>query len=493
MHFVGYVRVSFVGGRAGESFRSPEDQATAIRRWAKAHGHKVTVLAPELDESGGREDRPILLQALAGIQSGKFDGLVAYDLSRIMRDTRALLDLVDRVMAVGGEVATVEGSIDWLTSMGRMFGTFKAAIDEQYRREKGEHFKRLNRSSAERAIWKFRQVPIGYKLAGERPCGLVPSSDAAKVRAAFAARLESPPVPLTDLAKRLGLTPSGIRGVLRNRVYLGEIKVGDNVNRNAHKSIIDQKTFDAVQAAASVRPARSPRQPSMLAGLVRCQSCGHVMTRRNANNGYGGTYGCPIYHSVGDCPAPAGVTAPTLEEYVEAQARAAIASLQFQTARRSDEGERLRAELATAESELAAYLEATSAAGLGVEQFIEGSRSRADRISAARNALDSHYTLAPLGGLFDSGEDFWDSLNVHEKNKLLRGLLDAVVVAPTGRGSKAAVAERVRLFAHGSLGDLTYRGGGKPLPIAALPFPGRDDERLIGVTGRKDLLGGAKN
>jgi len=53
MRLDGYIRVSRVGGRSGDSFHSPDLQREAIQGWAAAHGHEIVQWHEELDESGG--------------------------------------------------------------------------------------------------------------------------------------------------------------------------------------------------------------------------------------------------------------------------------------------------------------------------------------------------------------------------------------------------------------------------------------------------------
>jgi len=55
--WAGYVRVSRVGTRGGESFRSPTDQTAEIEAWAARRGEHVQMLPPELDASGGTMSR----------------------------------------------------------------------------------------------------------------------------------------------------------------------------------------------------------------------------------------------------------------------------------------------------------------------------------------------------------------------------------------------------------------------------------------------------
>src|SRR5919199_1150850 len=128
--WAGYIRVSHVGGREGERFRSPKEQADRIEAWARSRGEEVVLLAPELDESGGRVDRPILTEAVAGIERGRYRGLVVAYLSRASRSVKHLLDLWERIETAGGEGVAVAESIDTSTPAGRLTRTVLAAIAE---------------------------------------------------------------------------------------------------------------------------------------------------------------------------------------------------------------------------------------------------------------------------------------------------------------------------------------------------------------------------
>jgi DNA invertase Pin-like site-specific DNA recombinase len=55
----GYIRVSRVAGREGESFISPEVQRKKIEAWAELHEVEIVHLSEELDASGTRRDRPM--------------------------------------------------------------------------------------------------------------------------------------------------------------------------------------------------------------------------------------------------------------------------------------------------------------------------------------------------------------------------------------------------------------------------------------------------
>jgi DNA invertase Pin-like site-specific DNA recombinase len=70
----GYVRVSRVAGREGDSYISPSVQRESIEKWASYKG--VTIAAWHIDEdwSGGTHERPGLEAAVERAVSGEVDG-----------------------------------------------------------------------------------------------------------------------------------------------------------------------------------------------------------------------------------------------------------------------------------------------------------------------------------------------------------------------------------------------------------------------------------
>lgn len=58
MQLDGYIRVSRVGGRSGESFISPEVQREQIERFAALRGVQIGAWHEDLDQTGGKLTRP---------------------------------------------------------------------------------------------------------------------------------------------------------------------------------------------------------------------------------------------------------------------------------------------------------------------------------------------------------------------------------------------------------------------------------------------------
>jgi site-specific DNA recombinase len=480
--WLGYTRVSHVGGREGDRFRSPGEQADSMRSWARRRGEPIVLLEPELDESGGRRDRPILTTAVETIERADARGLVVAYLSRASRSTRHLLELWDRIEAAGGELHAVAENIDTKTPAGRLTRTMLAAIAEHELDVHRERFEAQRASATARGIWQRRQTPLGYQRDPSTR-RLVPDSNADRIRRAFRDRLGG--TSLSQIARDLGLTRSGARMLLRNRVYLGELSVGIHTNATAHPAIVPEDEWLAVQRISSRRPARSAGPVALLGGLVRCASCGHVMSRATGGGGY--VYACHREHSAGRCPRPAAITLATLDPHVTVIALDELAKLTATAARSDREIAAAREAVRGAEAELAAYLEGVAAAGLGSGQYAEGARRRKEGLAQAYDRLGR--LLGRQEGLVDGNpRKVWERLDVDRRNRLLRGLIDCVVVAPVGRGTRVPVSDRTRVIAHGAGVTEPYHGGGRPLPIQPLPFPDGDDPVVLGMHLSEDLL-----
>ena len=80
-----YVRVSRVAGRSGESFISPDLQREQGAAWASSRGVEVAAIHEDLDQSGGKLERPGLDALMARIRAGETDGVIVSKLDRLSR------------------------------------------------------------------------------------------------------------------------------------------------------------------------------------------------------------------------------------------------------------------------------------------------------------------------------------------------------------------------------------------------------------------------
>jgi site-specific DNA recombinase len=475
----GVVRVSHMGDRkpGASNVHADREQVEDVTAEAERMRVPLRMLPPELDVSGGvpLTDRPSLREAVEGVEKGRYSGIIVSYLSRLGRSVREQLAVWDRVEKAGGRIVVVRERIDTSTPSGRYVRTILLANAERELEEYAERFANLREWATAAGIWQHRQTPRGYRRDPDTR-RLVPDERADEVRRAFARRGAGESV--LAIAHDLAMTPAGVRRLLSNRVYLGELRLGRHLNAAAHAPLVSEDTWLAAQRARAPRPPRSAEPVALLAGLVRCASCGHVMTR--GRSGEQRVYGCPHHHSAGDCPRPAAITLRTLDNHVAAIALAELAELRA----RATDGDRpvrsARQAVGAAERELAAYLEGVAAAGLSPGQYADGARQRGEAIEEAQERLA---TLLERERTSVDGDPLvaWARMDQTQRNRLLRSLIEAVIVVPVGRGRRVPVGERARVVGHGAGLVERYGGGGVPLPVRTLDFPDRDDPVVLGI------------
>ena len=87
------------------------------------------------------------------------------------------------------------------------------------------------------------RAPLGFDIIEGN---LVPNQVAAKVHSIFKVFLEKE-YSLNSLAKHYALSVNGLKKVLKNRTYLGEVKFAGNLHKGNHKQMISPEIFYAVQ------------------------------------------------------------------------------------------------------------------------------------------------------------------------------------------------------------------------------------------------------
>src|SRR3954471_9069732 len=111
--YAGYVRVSVVGGRAGESFISPSVQREQIEAWARLRGVDIVEHYEDLDQTGGKLSRPALDALMERVREGDLDGVAVARLDRLSRAGVAdALRLVEEMSEHGVSLAAVDLGID---------------------------------------------------------------------------------------------------------------------------------------------------------------------------------------------------------------------------------------------------------------------------------------------------------------------------------------------------------------------------------------------
>lgn len=469
MRLAGYIRVSRVGGRTGERFISPDVQRENIDRIAHAGGHVVVDYWTDLDQSGGRLERPALQDALAAVERGDADGIAVAYLSRLSRSVVDFFHVVRRLEQAGGELLVGDLGLDTSTAAGRLVRNLLAVL-AQWELEQARERWDVARARAIGRGASVSSTPVGYDRTPEGR--LAANADAQAIRDVFelraagaslgeaAAFLNERGVKPTKAAR---WAPQNVAALFKVRAYVGEARSGEYVNRDAHEQVVPASVWDAVQPGGHVV---KPGAAYLLTGLARCASCGYSLKTRGHKTG--ATYSCRRQHGGGTCPAPAHVRVELLDEHVQAVFLEAVRDGFLARAHADQDTAAAREQLAAAEAELAAYRDTAAVAVIGADAFLEGLQHRQQAVDEAVRELAAHAGPAiPTIGAKQLA-DTWPSLSVEQRRVLLGAAIDVVAVGR--RESRlAGLGERVRVFWRGEGPDDLPRSGRvghiRPIPL----------------------------
>lgn len=479
----GYVRVSRIGGRAGDGYISPEVQRGQIAAFAGLMGVEIDAWHDDQDYSGGNVERPGFLEVIRRIEAGETGGVIVARIDRFARSAPDGGTMVRRVMEAGGIFASAQERIDPTTDFGKamlniMFVMAELQLDQLKSGWKTAKGRAIGRGAhIGPTPFGYRRVPRGVEGSGT----LVPSPPASVALTKLFRRAASG-VGISELARYMdeisprvdgGLwTTSSIGHLLANRVYLGEVayESADQPLRNprAHEALVDAETWQAAQRER--RPRKKRGTTYVLSGLVRCAACRYVMAGGpGGSNGQLRVYRCQGRHGGGKCPGPSMVVADRLEEWVVGQVRELLAGGEVRAERAADTAElaQLGEAVDAAEAELDAFmldLANRDRYGARYQTYLDARLRALEDAESAYQAIASRaepLLLAPLA---------WEDLTHDELHTIVAGAVDAVFLrrAPQ-RG--ADVSERACIVWRGH-GEDDLPGKGRPVaPLRPFAWP----------------------
>lgn len=454
MRMAGYIRVSRTNQRKGEGFMSPDQQRDSIAGWAAGAGAEI-VWFEEMNVSGSKNSRPRLDAMLAEIKAGRLDGMVVARLDRASRSASGGLALIKSLSDQGKRFVSVADNVDPNTRNGRLLFGILLVLAEWELEGRTEGWADATARVNERGVHQGNAY--GYERIKGKPLVANPA-ESPGVKLAFAMREAR--ASWKDIADELlaqGFRPrraetwgtAALSHMLGNRVYLGEATQGEMVREAAHPAIVDRELFAAVQARKGSSHAKTAEW--LLSGLMRCQVC-----RGKARGAKPGTYRCRESRHVN--------TSTKLLDLAVSEAALTRHDFLLEGVKRGADITVLNAAVAAAEAELVAYSTMTAAAGRP-DLFKAGLQERGTALADAERKRDNALSLySPM--LTESLRGKWEAASVADRNKLLRGLIDFVIIHPTDghtivwRGQGA------------SLGAVPKTGGGQggDAPRAFPPF-----------------------
>jgi len=277
-----------------QSFNSLDAQREASQAFIVSQRHEGWhALGTRYDDggfSGGRMQRPALERLLEDVRSGKIDVIVVYKVDRLTRSLADFAKIVEILDANRVSFVSVTQQFNTTTSMGRLTLNVLLSFAQFEREVTGERIRDKIAASKKKGMWMGGLVPLGYDLCGRK---LVPGQkEEALVRKIFQLYLElgcvskltarliqekvKSKVYVTRTGSRLGGAPfsrGALYHLLRNRLYIGEIRHQDKWYPGEHEGIVPVEVWKAVQAqlAGNLRSHRhqlQERSSSLLTGLL---------------------------------------------------------------------------------------------------------------------------------------------------------------------------------------------------------------------------------
>src|SRR5260370_30132020 len=203
-------------------------------------------------------ERPGLQRLLCDINQGLIDVVVVYKVDRLTRSLTDFAKMVEVFDARGVSFVAVTQQFNTTTSMGRLTLNILLSFAQYEREVTGERMRDKIAASKKKGMWMGGPVPLGYDLDTRK---LIPHpTEAELVRNLFALYLKLGCVLkllahlnreniktkswVTKKGIRLGgvsFAPGHLYYLLRNRLYIGEIRHRERWYPGAHPGIVTRE------------------------------------------------------------------------------------------------------------------------------------------------------------------------------------------------------------------------------------------------------------
>lgn len=269
---------------------SLESQRAICASYIASQQHRgwieLSTLYDDSGRTGADTHRPALQQLLADVENGLIDVVLVYKLDRL---TRTLLDFVRLSDFLGRHdvaLVSITQNFDTSDSLGRLvlnvlltFAQFEREILSDRMRDKIKVLKQMGR-------WVGGCPPLGYDIVRGRLVENCLEGEAVRTIFAAYAKLKN-----TEAVHRLieekgfrrkvwkaragtahgggSITLSSLHHILRNPIYVGQIRHCGAIYEGIHKPLIERDLFDEVQKTLALHSVQRPRVlPNLLTGLL---------------------------------------------------------------------------------------------------------------------------------------------------------------------------------------------------------------------------------
>jgi len=213
--------------------------------------------------SGATMERPALQRLMTDIEKGLVDAVVVYKVDRLTRSLADFAKMVEVFDARGVSFVAVTQQFNTTTSMGRLTLNVLLSFAQFEREVTGERIRDKIAASKRKGIWMGGLVPLGYDVRDRQL--VVSGAEAAIVRHIFtrycelgSVRLLKEELDRSGVRSKVRVSKDGVesggqtfsRGavymLLRNPIYVGEIRHKGLCHPGQHAPIVDRAMWDQV-------------------------------------------------------------------------------------------------------------------------------------------------------------------------------------------------------------------------------------------------------
>lgn len=281
-----YVRVS-TQEQAKEGY-SIDEQIKRLKKYCEAHDWIIVKIYTDAGYSGGNTDRPALQDMIKDIEDGKGDAVVVYKLDRLSRSQKDTLELIeDYFLGNNVDFVSMNEKFDTATPFGRaMIGIL--AVFAQLEREQIKERMAMGREgrAKEGKYHGGSTIPIGYDYVDSEL--VINEYEAMQVKELFELYASGMQMrKIEELFIEKGYShhfgkwqASSMRKLLKNPLYIGKLRYGNEVYDGIHTPIVDLKTFEKANRILDERAEvycshnRRNTGSTYLGGMLKCKHCG---------------------------------------------------------------------------------------------------------------------------------------------------------------------------------------------------------------------------
>ena len=237
-----YVRVS-TEEQAQHGF-SLKGQEEALKNYCLALGYQIFKIYK--DEGKSAKDlkhRPAMQEMLQDAEQQAFSAIFIYKLDRFSRSLKDLILTIEKLKEWQVDFVSLQDRIETASASGKLMFHIISAFAEFERNIIGERTSfGMERKTMEGGI--VTKPPFGYKMNNKKlEIDLEKSSQLAEIIKQFLGT----DISLNKLAKKFDLSVNGLKKILANQTYLGQVKFAGETRAGSHQALISKETFKQIQ------------------------------------------------------------------------------------------------------------------------------------------------------------------------------------------------------------------------------------------------------